>query len=86
MNYLYKYIFWEIINFNKYEKIYIIFSWLKPIKQNKYIGKQKTIKINIFKYKVWKIKLTIQKIKILHNTIIIPEEKSKKPNNLLEVS
>lgn len=64
---------------------YIIFSWLKPTKQNNTKGKQKIIKRKIFKYKELKIKLIIQKINRHHKRIIIAVEYSIKPQILLDI-
>jgi hypothetical protein len=81
--FLYKYILGDKIYFETYDKTFIIFSLLNPIKQNIHIGKTKIIKINNFKYNDLKIKLMMEKTKIIHRTSVIAEEYSIIPNILL---
>ena len=62
--YLYKYIFWLNINLKIYKNTYKIFSWLKPIRLKRSIGKHNIIKAKILKNIEENTKLTIQKINI----------------------
>ena len=70
----YKYILGFCIYLIKYENTYTMFSWLNPIILNSNNGNVSIININIFKFRLLKIKLHKQYIKTYHITFIIAVE------------